>query len=126
MEVENAFLVGRYPEIVEESGVHFLEADGAVVRFGRVLVGGAYDLSGTHAAPCQETEICLGPVISPAFGINFRGSAKLAPADHADVLVEPPLVQVLDQGAEGLVEHRNVHSPTPEIVAMPVPSTEIE
>ncbi len=126
LEVEDAFLVRWDAQVVEQGGMDFLEAYGSVDGFGGMLVGGTNHLAGSHAAPRKETEVGLRPMVSPAFGINFRGASELAPADHADVLVKTSLMQVLDQGAEGLIEHRNVHSPTSEIVAMPVPSTEVE
>ena len=50
LKVKDAFLIGRYAEIVEKGGVDFLEAHGTIIGFGSVFVGGAHHLARTHAA----------------------------------------------------------------------------
>ncbi len=55
-----------------------------------VAGGGADDLAGAHAAA----------------GVDFWCAAEFAPHNNGDVLVEAARVEVLDEGAEAEVEHR--------------------
>ena len=90
------------------------------------LVGGTDDLAGLHATAGEEAEVGLGPVVTSAFGVDFRGTTKLTPANNAHILFHAPVVDVLHEGAKRLVEHRYVRAATLEFFTMPVPAAEIQ
>ena len=91
-------------EVVVQRGVDFAERDRAGDRFAGDPVGRADHLARLHAAAGQQGEIHLRPVVAADDGADLRRAAELAPHDDRAILVEPALVQVLDQGADALVE----------------------
>jgi hypothetical protein len=50
----------------------------------------------------------LRPVVAADLGADLRRSPELAQGQHRAILVQPALAEILDQGADALVEDREV------------------
>ena len=126
LKVESPVMRRRDSHLVKEGGEDFLEADGSVVRFGRLFVGRTNDLTVAHASTGQEAKVRLGPMIPPSLGIDLGGPSEFSPANHADVPVESAFMQVLDKRGKGMVKQGHVFASPLEVSAMPVPSAEVK
>ena len=60
-------------------------------------------------------------MVATAILINRGRPTKLAPSDDADIVLEPSIVQVGNQSAEGLIQQRQVIAGVAEIVAVIIP-----
>jgi hypothetical protein len=69
-----------------------------------MAVGAADHLPRLHAAAGQERAIDLGPVVAAGVLVDARRAAKLAPGDHRHIVQKTADFQVLDQGAEALIQ----------------------
>src|SRR5262249_1707531 len=94
--------------VVIHRRVQFTERDRTGDGFSREPVSRPDHLAGLHAAACQQSAIDLWPVIAPDLGADLRRPAKLTHDNHAAFLVQAALVQVLDKGADALVENREI------------------
>src|SRR3989442_1143071 len=56
----------------------------------------------------QERTVHLRPVVAADLGADLWRPPELAQDHHRAILVQPPLVKVLDQGADALVKAREV------------------
>ena len=112
-------------EVVVEGGEDFLKGDGAAVGFAAETVGGADDLAALHAAAGEEGHGDAGPVVATDLGADARGAAEFAPDEDGDVFVESALVEVVNEGGDGLVEDGEILAFAAEDVvvraAVPVP-----
>src|SRR5258705_9750353 len=96
--------------------------DWAVTRLFPKSVCGANYFSGFHAAARQEAARDSRPVVAARILVDLGSSAKLAPYDYGDILIQPLLMNVGYQRAYSLVKHREVGFKLPEVVAVVVPS----
>ena len=74
-----------------------MEFNRAVIRFCRVLISGANDLSSAEASASKKAEVGLGPMVASSLGVDFRSASKLSPADYGYIFVQTAFVEVLDE-----------------------------
>ena len=73
-----------------------------------VAVGGAKNLASLHAATRQQSQANLGPVMAAAcLRVDSRRAAKFAPDDNGHVPEHAPIVEISDQGMEGVINNRH-------------------
>src|SRR5580765_8485376 len=106
-----------------EGGEDFAERHRSFAWLAAEAVGRANDLAGLHAATGQHGTGNARPVVATGIFVDGGGTAKFAPDDDRNVLVEAALVEVFDQGAEALVEKRQISAGVLEIVSMIIPET---
>ena len=97
--------------------------DGAILGDLAKTIGRTDDLASSHSTSCQETTGDLWPVVSAPVFIDSWGSSEFAPSDHADVLIETPLVKILNQGGDGLVEFRKLQRQSFKVRVMTIPTS---
>ncbi len=61
-------------------------------------------------------------MIAAASLVDSRGAPEFSPGDHADILVQAPVVQVLDQRGHSLVELGQLDGQSREVGTMSVPT----
>ena len=110
------------PEVVIEGRDDFLHVDRSLLGILAEPVGGTDRLSGPHSAPCEIGAADLGPVISPSTVVDFRRAPKLAPDHDGHIIEHSARVQIVDQGAEALVQFGAVVSHEIKVLAVRVPS----
>src|ERR1043166_9333186 len=81
-------------QVVVKGGEDFNEADGAFHRFAAQAVSCANDLAGLHATAGEHGAGNTRPVIAAAVFVDGGGSAKLAPDNDRNILVEAALVEI--------------------------------
>ena len=113
-------------ELVIEGGEDVLIMHRPISRFFAQAVGRADDLSHTHAAAGQEGARRLGPMVSAGGFVDTGGTAEFAPGDDADILVEPPSVQIFDQRRNSLIKLVELRGKLGEVSAVSVPTSEGE
>ena len=92
-----------------------------------MAIGRPDHLSGAEPATGEEPAADLGPVVAAGILVDLRRTAEFTPRHDGDVLVEPALVQILDEGRQALVELRQMgvlHAI--ERVAVKVPAAEVQ
>jgi len=129
-------LMGIDPQVVVEGGEQLAPGDRPGDRLARDLVGCPDHLPGPHPAAGQQRAIHLRPVVPADLGADLRCPSELAHNHHGAIVVQPPLVKVLNQGADALVEDREVLRLAQEdgiirpaldvLAAMPVPLAVVE
>src|SRR5207244_11928548 len=87
-------------------------------------VGSAEGLAGVHAAARHEAAAYRSPVVAAGLVVDARRAAELAPRHYRHVVEHAALIQVLDQGAEALVELAAVVAHEAEVLAVAVPAAE--
>lgn len=125
-EVGDGDLIGVDAELVIECGEDLAEVDTAVGDFAAEAVGGTDDVAGFHAAAGEEGAADLRPVVAAAVFVDLWGAAEFAPCDDGDVFVHAAEVEVFDEGAEALIEEREVGEEFGMIGAVEVPAAEVE
>src|SRR4051794_38968273 len=105
-----------------DGGDHLAEGDGPRRRELAQAVGAADDLAGPHAATGQQGTAHLRPVVAAGAVVDARRAAELAPDDDGRVVEHAAHVEVLDQGAEALVELAAVIADEVEVLAVAVPA----
>ena len=75
-----------------------------------------------HAAAGQQGAADLRPVVAAGVLVDARRAAELAPGDHRHVVEHAARFQVVDQGAERLVELGAVVAHQVEVLAVAVPA----
>ncbi len=91
-------------EGVEDGGCEVGDGDGVGGGFAGVFGGGADDLAHFEAAAGEEEGSEFAPVVAAAVFVDFWGAAHFAAADDEDILGEAAVVEVLDEGGDGVVE----------------------
>ena len=109
-----------------ERGEDFAEVDAAICNLAAEPVRRADDLAGLHPAAGEQRAADLRPVIAPGVRVDLRGASELAPRHHRHVLVQPTLMQILDERAHGLIEEREMGEQFAVVVAVEIPATEIQ
>src|SRR5262249_34983055 len=103
-------------------GEDFAEVHRPFPRILAQAVGGADRLTGPHAAACQERAAYLRPVVPAGILVDARRPPEFAPGDHGHVVQQAPAVEILNEGAEPLVELGTVIADEMEILAVTVPA----
>ena len=85
-------------------------------------VGGADDLASAHSATKQQGATDLGPVVAAGILIDARGSTKFAPNHNRHILENTTDFEVVDKGAQCLVEFGAVIPHEVKVFAVTVPS----
>src|ERR1044071_2345649 len=111
-------------EVVVEGGEDVAEEDRAIGGFAAPAIGGADDLAGFHAPACQHGAGDPGPVIATGVLVDGRGPAELAPDDDGDVAVQALGLEIVEQGANALVEQWQVGPGVFVIVPVIIPKAE--
>src|SRR5438105_393576 len=70
------------------------------------LVRGADDLAATDAGAGEHGRSTVAPVVSTGVGVNSWGPAELAHAHDQRFLQPAALVEIIQQGRQALVQHR--------------------
>ena len=127
-----AGLVGEHqllrgdPQIVVQGCEDLQQVDRSFLRILAQVVGRADRSAKFHPSPRQQDTHHFRPVVTTAvIVVNPGGTAEFAPDDDGDILVEPAIVQVLDQGGDPVVEHRQGFLRLAEVVAVPVVLAEV-
>ena len=107
-----------------ERGKDLLNVDRSFLGFLAQSIGGADGLAGLHPAAGHQRAGVAWPVVAAGILVDFGSAAELTPGDYRDILVESTLVEVFHQGADPLVEGREVIAPILEIGAVPIPVAE--
>ena len=109
---------------VVQRGVHLAKGDRPFTGLSAEAVGRADDLPMLESAAGEQAAGDSRPVVAAGILVDGWCAAEFAPANHDDVLVETPLVEILDERREPLVEHREILPGPAEVTAVPVPATE--
>ncbi len=109
---------------VIERGEHFQVVDRPILHLAADAIARSDNLAGPHAAAGQHGEVDRGPMIAAGIFVDLGRAAEFAPHDHRHVLFHSPLVQVIEQRRNPLIEHRNVLPPGGEILPVPIPTAE--
>ena len=107
--------------IMVEGRKDFLEVDRTVIRFAAETIGGTDHLAGLHSTTGEQCVTDAGPVIPAAVVVDLGSPSKFAPGDDGRVFGESPLMQVFNQGGDGLIEIGEVLFGPFEVTAVPVP-----
>lgn len=114
------------PEVVIEGGDDFLHMDRSFLGIFTEAVGRADGLAGSHTAAGEIGAADLSPVIATCTIVDFRCAAELAPDDDGDIIEHPSNAEVIDQGAEALIEFRTVVAHQVKVLAVRIPSAVAE
>src|SRR5262249_33540157 len=91
-------------EVVVDRGQDVAVVDGVVARLGGGGVGGADNLAHLHAATGDNGTVHPRPVVAARALVDLWGAPELAPNHHGGRVIEAACVDVLDEGADALVE----------------------
>ena len=117
---------GDSQEAVERR-VDFTEMNRSVRDFTAQAIGRANDLSRPETTTSNQAATDAGPMIPSGVFVDLWGSAKFAPRDHSNVLIHSALVEVLNQGGEGLIEVGQMRvSCFAEVPTVKIPTPKIE
>ena len=100
---------------------HVAGRDRTVDRVGGLLVGLAQHQASLGAAAGQDDETALWPVIASGLGVDPWRATHLAHQHDEGRIEQSPLLEVVDQGGEHLVEDRQVVPAHVEVVGVQVP-----
>src|SRR5262249_7673843 len=114
--------VGVDAEVAIDRGDDFAGGDGALGGDFAEAVGGADDAARFHAAAGHQAAADRRPVIAAGAAVDSRRPAELAPADDRHVIQHAARVEVLDQGAQALIELAAVIAHQSEVLPVAVPA----
>ena len=86
----------------------------------------------TNHLPCFESTAReqrtahARPVITTTLRVDDRRATKLTPRDDCDILVEPALMQILDERGHALIKQRQMAQQLRVIVIVEVPAAKIQ
>ena len=98
-EILDRRLFGVDSGLMVERREDFAERDGPRIRVLAQPVGRPNDLPVPHPTASQQGARNARPVVAAALIIDLGRPAELAPHDHADVLVQASIVQILNESA---------------------------
>src|SRR5262245_41481730 len=108
IEVRDRDFVYVEAEAVIEGDEDFAELHGAFHRFASQAIGRADDASGLHAATENQTAGDAWPVVAAGVLVDRGGASEFAPDHYGHVFFQPAPVQIIDQGADALVQQGQV------------------
>src|SRR5262249_21342679 len=108
----------------QEGGVQVGHFDRPFLDFRTLVIRGAEYLAALDATAGQNGAERLGPVVAAIVVVDYRGTAKLAEADHQRFVEPATLAQVVDQRGKGRVELTQQAPDDGEIVSVRVPAVQ--
>ena len=124
-QVRQGDAAGVNSELVIERGEDFAKMHAAIGDLPAEPVGRANDLAGFHTPTRQQSTPKLRPVIAAPILVNLRCAAKLSSGHHRHILIHPPLVQILNQGAERLIKKRQMRQQLTVVITVKIPPAKV-